>query len=266
MALLDEIRQHYDVVTPYYRIFWGEHIHHGYWKGRERPREAQENLIRMLSEFAGVARGDLVLDVGCGLGGTSLFLTREMNCITTGISISPVQVKSAQKAARRSALQGQTHFVVADAARLPFSGPVFDVVWVVECSEHLENKEAFFQSLLPLLKAGGRIAAAAWVRTEDHPLVDSVCKSFLCPGLATMEEYSGWIPNARVLDVTERVTRTWRICRTRALPFKFLPLSTTQREFVNGFRTIERAYSTGKMRYVLVAGTRQIGDDDAVKK
>ncbi|MBS0208577.1 MAG: hypothetical protein JSS27_06440 [Planctomycetes bacterium] len=25
------VRSHYDLVTPFYRLLWGEHIHHGLW-------------------------------------------------------------------------------------------------------------------------------------------------------------------------------------------------------------------------------------------
>src|SRR2546422_316017 len=71
MSLIDEIRAHYDALTPYYSLFWREHIHHGFWKNGENTREAQENLIRVLSDFSGVKWHDRVLDVGCGIGGSS---------------------------------------------------------------------------------------------------------------------------------------------------------------------------------------------------
>jgi tocopherol O-methyltransferase len=254
MTLFDEIRAHYDAVTPLYKIFWGEHIHHGYWEKTETAREAQEKLIRILIQFAGLTERERVLDVGCGVGGTSFFLAREMNCLTTGISVSDVQVRKAQVRAKRLGLEQACRFFIADASHLPLSGRMFDVVWTVECSEHLEDKAAFFKSVLPLLRPGGRIATAAWVKTQDDPLVQTVCRSFLCPNLATADDYARWIPNSRVMDITPHVIRTWNLCRKVGFLFRFVPLTTNGRAFVNGFEAIERAYSTGKMRYVLVAG------------
>jgi len=31
------IRSHYDWATPFYRLLWGAHIHHGLWENEERP-------------------------------------------------------------------------------------------------------------------------------------------------------------------------------------------------------------------------------------
>ncbi len=33
------IRTHYNLATPFYRLLWGRHIHHGLWEGSESPAE-----------------------------------------------------------------------------------------------------------------------------------------------------------------------------------------------------------------------------------
>ena len=35
------IRSHYNLITPFYWLLWGPHIHHGLWDADETPREAQ---------------------------------------------------------------------------------------------------------------------------------------------------------------------------------------------------------------------------------
>lgn len=58
------------------------------------------NLINYLLEISGIPRGAHVLDVGCGLGGTSRFLAKERACAVTGITISGRQVEIARKLTR----------------------------------------------------------------------------------------------------------------------------------------------------------------------
>ena len=46
-----KIIKHYDVISPYYRSLWGEHIHHGYWIwGDESKEKAQLRLIEHLPQ------------------------------------------------------------------------------------------------------------------------------------------------------------------------------------------------------------------------
>ena len=87
------IRFHYDALTPFYRLFWGPHVHHGWWAdGVATPpmRAAQERLIDLLAQHADIRAGDSVLDVGCGMGGSSLVLARR-DCRVLGVTLSPVQ-------------------------------------------------------------------------------------------------------------------------------------------------------------------------------
>ena len=54
------IRSHYDLATPFYRLVWGPHIHHGLWSAEDvardvpemQPRLAQEQLTDTLAALA----------------------------------------------------------------------------------------------------------------------------------------------------------------------------------------------------------------------
>src|SRR5258708_39693403 len=93
-----KIIEHYDVVSPYYRSLWGEHLHHGYWiRGDESKEEAQLQLAEHLAELANVQTGSIVLDIGCGLGGSSIYFAQKYKTRAIGITNSPVQVEMARK-------------------------------------------------------------------------------------------------------------------------------------------------------------------------
>ena len=92
------IIKHYDIVSPYYRSLWGEHLHHGYWiRGDESKEKAQLQLIEHLAQLANVKPGSDILDIGCGFGGSSLYLAKHYNATVTGINISSVQVEMATR-------------------------------------------------------------------------------------------------------------------------------------------------------------------------
>src|ERR1700675_1262661 len=125
-----KIIEHYDVVSPYYRSLWGEHLHHGYWiRGDESKEKAQLQLIEHLAQLAGIKRGADILDIGCGFGASSLYLAKHYNATVTGITISPVQVEMAIQAAAVQRLDAK--FFLMDAEAMHFHIQ-FDVPWFVE--------------------------------------------------------------------------------------------------------------------------------------
>src|ERR1700720_1906728 len=113
------IIEHYDVVSPYYRSLWGEHLHHGYWiRGDESKEKAQLQLIEHLAQLADVKRGADILDIGCGFGASSIYLAKHYNAAVTGITISSVQVDMAIQAAASEQLKAQ--FLLMDAEAMDF--------------------------------------------------------------------------------------------------------------------------------------------------
>ncbi len=271
LSSVDEVREHYDRLSIFYRWLWGVHIHHGYWEGDESPAEAQRKLIRRLAETAGIPRGARVLDAGCGLGGSSLWLARELDCSVLGITISPAQQRMAERRARRAGLGGQVRFEVRDANTLELPPDAFDAVWVIECSEHLTDKADFFRRCARVLRPGGSLALCAWLAAErgsaaaNPQLVDEVCRGMLCPSLGSMNDYTGWMESAgfevfSAEDITRQVERTWEICeRTLRRPWVRLLLpfmDDNTRRFAASFRAIRRAYADDAMAYGMIAAVK----------
>ncbi|HVS34988.1 MAG TPA: class I SAM-dependent methyltransferase, partial [Gemmataceae bacterium] len=115
-----EIRLHYDLATPFYRLLWGPHIHHGVWDADAEPIQAQQQLIDRLAAAASIAAGQDVLDVGCGMGGSSIELAMRHGCRVTGLTLSPVQRAWARIAAAVKGVGGRTRFWCGDAERIVF--------------------------------------------------------------------------------------------------------------------------------------------------
>jgi tocopherol O-methyltransferase len=188
----EKIRDLYDRVSPYYHSLWGEHIHHGYWiRGDETKEQAQLQLIEHLAQVAGITSGRRILDVGCGFGGSSIYLARNYNAEATGITISPVQLEMANRAA--SAQQVNAKFLLMDAQAMHFDHS-FDVVWSVESISHYQDREKFFASAADLLKPGGTLAIIDWFKkaglapAEHNKFIRLIEKGMLVE-LQTMEHY-----------------------------------------------------------------------------
>ena len=265
-----DIRWHYDFTTAFYRMLWGRHIHHGLWEPDhgpaigESPLAAQIHLINTLATKTSIGPGQRVLDVGCGMGGSSIHLARERHCDVTGITLSPVQKMWAKTSATLNGVRRRTRFRRADAERIEFPATEFDVVWSVECTEHLFDKPAFFRKAATWLKPGGRMAICAWLAgsnastPDGHEQVRLVCENFLCPSLGSEADYVEWmtaggLEMVEVSDWTDQVLATWEICerRVRRTGMRWLAkLADRQtRAFLEHFETILNAYRSRAMGY-----------------
>jgi tocopherol O-methyltransferase len=259
-----DIRSHYNLATLFYRVLWGPHIHHGLWETDEPASVAQQNLTTTLAQLAGITSGQDVLDVGCGMGGSAIYLARTLQSRVTGVTLSPLQGHWARWAARWHGVTRTTRFVCADAEQVEFAPSAFDAVWSIECTEHLFDKPRFFQRAAEWLRPGGRTAICAWL-AGDLPhspdmqrQVHNVCRDFLCPSLGTAADYVKWLEEPGLvvehsLDWTRRVVRTWEICRRRVdfsgVRWLARVLDRNAIEFLKGFDTILRAYESGAMKY-----------------
>lgn len=192
----------------------GEHIHHGYWptdasKATESKEVAQHNLIRLLLDISSTTPAPQdgtpaaptgptnlrILDVGCGVGGTTRCLASTLGATVTGITISSKQVQLAtrlSKAASQSSSPGnappdddtdtdtdtghasefiplgphggKVRFIELDAetmgAYFAAAGGAFDMVWITEALSHFPNKALFFHNARQLLRGGGKLVVA----------------------------------------------------------------------------------------------------------
>ncbi len=258
------IRSHYQLGTFFYRLLWGPHIHHGLWNGEESARAAQCQLTDTLAEMAAVAERDSVVDVGCGIGGSSIRLAKRFGCTVTGITLSPVQRHWAAITSRMHGVAARTRFLVADAEAIELPQTSFDVMWSIECTEHLFDKPEFFRRAAQWLRPGGRMAITVWFEGEDttrqghRKQCEEICTRFVCPSLATREDYARWISGTGLrithnVDWTDRVTRTWEICkrRVRRTGIRHLAklLDREQVDFIDGFDALLHAYRSGAMQY-----------------
>ena len=119
-------------------------------------------MFRMVELAADVAadngapgRDDLVLDVGCGVGGPSRYLADRFGCSVIGIDVVPVRTEVAQELAAMTNMGDQVSYRVADATALDFIDATFSHVWMLDVSIHIRDKRALFGEIARVLRTGG---------------------------------------------------------------------------------------------------------------
>ena len=104
-------------------------------------------------ERAGERPQGRVLDAGCGGGGTALSLAEEA-AFAVGLDLEARFVGSGTRLAHEKGL-GNAAFVQGDAARMPFRGGAFDVVFSHSVIEHVASAEGYLGECFRVLRAGG---------------------------------------------------------------------------------------------------------------
>ena len=175
-AVIDNqnIVEYYDNCQVDYSIVWHlkTHLslHYGYWDHTtKRLREALLKMNDVLAQKINLMPSDKVLDAGCGVGGSAIYLAGKYNCSVHGITLSKNQADFAKAKAKEKNLGEKVIFSVADFTKMPFPDESFDVVWAVESVCHANDKKEFLKEAFRVLKKGGRLIIADFFRTMDKP-------------------------------------------------------------------------------------------------
>lgn len=209
-------------------FYWGDHIHLGHYGSPPQRKDfltAKSDFVHEMVRWGGLDRlppGTTVLDVGCGIGGSSRILARDYGFVVTGITISPQQVKRAQQLTSKEL---DVQFQVDDAMALSFPDASFDVVWSIEAGPHMPDKAIFAKELMRVLKPGGVLVVADWNQRDvrqnplnfwetlvmrqlldqwSHPAFSSI------EGFSELLEATGFVEGGVVTaDWTEQTLPSW---------------------------------------------------------
>ncbi|HEY2773238.1 MAG TPA: class I SAM-dependent methyltransferase [Candidatus Binatia bacterium] len=149
-----------------------------FWNDVGGPRWVREQALldeqldpvgRQAIDASGVRAGEMVIDVGCGCGSTSLELARRVGPRgkVTGVDISRPMLHLARERAARESL-AQTEFVAADAQSHRFR-PGYDLVFSRFGVMFFDDPVAAFTNLHGTLKPSGRMAFLCWQALHRNP-------------------------------------------------------------------------------------------------
>jgi SAM-dependent methyltransferase len=97
-----------------------------------------------------------ILDVGCGIGGSTRRLSRDTGCRVTGIDLSDEYIDTATRLTRLLNMQSRVDFRACSALDLPFDDASFDGAWSLQMNMNVQNKLAWLKETYRVLKPGAR--------------------------------------------------------------------------------------------------------------
>lgn len=250
------IANFWDQISEGWESVWGPHIHHGFYDSNVAitPIEAQEKLIEKLAARVSINANSRILDAGCGMGGSSIYLAKKYNAQVNGITLSPAQVRIANKKSCLAYLPKVT-FQVEDALSLSsFADNSMDIVWSLESCEQFYNKTLFLEQAFRVLKPGGQLMLATWCSDREEyegefaKKYKKLCLAFDLPYMPTIHHYetqlnqSGFIVNEKA-DWSSYVEKSWDVGISLLNGFSLLKILK-----MSGWRGLKFAYQVKLMR------------------
>lgn len=235
---LQPVVAYYDHTWVDYRLIWLNErnlaIHFGYDDGRHRSHaESLLNTNRVMADLVDIRHGDRVLDAGCGVAGSSIWLAENRGATVVGITPVSSQVDIARAKIAQRGLSESLAVKQADYTATGFPAGSFDVVWALESVCHARHKVDFYRESARLLRPGGRLVMAEYVRAdrpmslENEGRLHAWLDGWMIPDLDTPDEHRRHAQTAgltaiEVRNVTPNMRRSLR--RLYALSLLGVPI------------------------------------------
>ncbi|MBS5144414.1 MAG: class I SAM-dependent methyltransferase [Butyricicoccus pullicaecorum] len=99
----------------------------------------------------------VVLDVGCGAGGKTMYYASQGVAKIVGMDIVPYYKEEAEALAKQLGYADRFTFVVGDAAQTGFEENSFDTIIMNDAMEHVDRPDLVLAEVRRILKPGGRL-------------------------------------------------------------------------------------------------------------
>jgi tocopherol O-methyltransferase len=184
--------------------------------------EAHLAANAFMAEALAMKAGEHVLDAGCGVGGTSIWLAQNKGVSATGVTLDAGQVALGRRFAEERGVADRVSLEVGDYAATRFPPESFDVALNLESLCHCVTLSTYFAHLLQLLRPAGRYGCLEFFAGEGRPdLVREVMDTWAMPAWTSMEAVASALDAAgfedvRAVNMTSRVARSAEQMRAMA--------------------------------------------------
>jgi len=166
---------------------------------------ATEELFRLCE----ISSDDEVMEAGCGVGQTAVFLAKRHGCRVVGVDISQAMVDRAWERARRAGVEEQVEFRVADIVDLPFGDGRFDVVFGESITVFSADHAKAITEYTRVVKPGGMVGMneSTWLKPPSSEFIAWFAQDMAANARThTAEEWEALLEGAGLRDLVVRTS------------------------------------------------------------
>lgn len=163
------VNAYYDLATVFYEWGWGASFHFASRYSHENFAESIRRHEYHLASKLNVKRSDVILDVGCGIGGPMRNIARFTQCSVTGLTLNPYQVDRGNELCQKDATVASiSKSVQGDFMDMPFDDESFDAAYAIEATCHAPDRTKVYREIYRVLKPGSIFACYEWCMTDTY--------------------------------------------------------------------------------------------------
>lgn len=222
--------------------------------------ETTQKFVRMLN----LKRGEHVLDVGSGTGGSAFRMAQKYDVQVTGIDLSANMVALAlQKGHKVKDIRVQ--FEVGDVTKRKFQSESINAIYCRESLLHIVDKESLLSSFHKWLKNGGRLVVADYFsRSDEKDETSQEFKKFIHQrgfSLASLNRFKQLLTEAefvsiRIDDVTDEfidiLNKELEYLENERDEFLTVLPEPDYKALVNKWKDTLVQFTSGDLRYGLI--------------
>ncbi|WP_442304036.1 geranyl diphosphate 2-C-methyltransferase [Streptomyces sp. 2RAF24] len=213
-----------------------------------RLESAQADVL--LHHLGSIGRDDMLVDAGCGRGGSMVMAHQRFGAKVEGVTLSAKQADFANRRAAELGIDEHVHARVCNMLDMPFETGQAAGSWNNESSMYVDLEDLFAEHSR-VLAVGGRYVTitGCWNPRYGQPSkwVSQINAHFEC-NIHSRREYlkamadNRLVPQA-VIDLTPETLPYWELRATSSL------VTGIEEAFIN-------SYKDGSFQYVLIAADR----------
>lgn len=218
-----DIAEYYQWCDKSYQ-HWGQtsqnevyEIHYGFYdKNHKTHKRSLMRMNEVISSKLNPQKKWNILDAGCGVGASSIYLAKNHDVTVTGITVSKYQVKKAKKFAKKYGIKRKVQFKIQNFENTNFKPETFNGVFGLESICYASDKKDFINEAYRLLKPGGHFVCADFFAikknlnpTEKYAM-DNWLNGWVMPNIALKDYFQKSMKNAgfkniQIADITKNI-------------------------------------------------------------